>query len=119
MPSRLRKPCAHPGCPELTLEGYCRAHKQDARRYDRARGTATQRGYGSRWQRYRLVFLRQHPLCVECLKAERLTVATEVDHIIPHKGNYGLFWSPDNHQALCKHHHSKKTAKENGGFNNS
>jgi 5-methylcytosine-specific restriction protein A len=42
--------------------------------------------------------------------------ATELDHIIPHKGNNELFWDESNHQGLCKHHHSLKTAKEDGGW---
>jgi 5-methylcytosine-specific restriction protein A len=39
-------------------------------------------------------------------------MATEVDHIIPHKGDMKLFWDSDNWQGLCKSCHSKKTAKE-------
>jgi 5-methylcytosine-specific restriction protein A len=39
-----------------------------------------------------------------------------VDHIIPHKGNKGLFWTRFNHQALCKSCHDRKTATEDGGF---
>jgi 5-methylcytosine-specific restriction protein A len=41
-----------------------------------------------------------------------------VDHIIPHKGNMNLFWDKRNWQSMCGRCHSKKTAKEDGGFGN-
>ena len=80
------------------------------------RGSSTQRGYGSRWQRASKGFLRANPLCIECSR-EGLTVpATVVDHIVPHKGDMVLFWESSNHQPLCKPCHDTKTAKEDGGF---
>lgn len=119
MPTRPKKPCAAPGCPTLIEAGtrHCDKHKkQEAQRYDRERGTAAQRGYGGRWQRARIVYLREHPLCVECEKQGGLTPATVVDHIKPHKGNRALFWDSSNWQALCKLCHDRKTVKEDGGF---
>ncbi|MFW8092273.1 HNH endonuclease, partial [Klebsiella pneumoniae] len=41
--------------------------------------------YGSKWDRERLIFLRAHPLCIMCQEQGRVTAATVVDHIIPHK----------------------------------
>lgn len=41
--------------------------------------------YGSKWDRERLLFLRTHPLCAMCHEQGRVTAATVVDHIIPHK----------------------------------
>lgn len=38
--------------------------------------------------------------------------ATVVDHIIPHKGDYELMWSPWNWQPLTKRAHDRKTATE-------
>lgn len=85
-----------------------------AKRHDPApRLSSTQRGYGYKWQQAREGYLRKHPICVKC---DRLTVATEVDHIIPHKGDMVLFWDRSNWQSLCKSHHSEKTAREDGGF---
>jgi 5-methylcytosine-specific restriction protein A len=52
------------------------------------------------------------------LKDGKVTPATVVDHIIPHKGNHELFWDAKNHQPLCKRHHDIKTCKEDGGFGN-
>lgn len=44
-------------------------------------------------------------------------MATVVDHKIPHKGDYGLFWDSENNwQSLCKRcHDSGKKIKENSG----
>jgi len=44
--------------------------------------------------------------------------STDVDHIIPHKGNWDLFTDLKNLQGLCHAHHAEKTAAENGGFGN-
>lgn len=76
------------------------------------RGTSCQRGYGYRWQRYRLTFLAAHPLCVHCTCEGRVGLAEEVDHIIPHQGDQRLFWDQSNHQGLCSFHHKRKTAQE-------
>jgi len=46
---------------------------------------------------------------VECRSYERLTPATVVDHIIPHRGDERLFWDETNWQPLCKQCHDKKT----------
>jgi len=121
MPSKPLHPCSHPGCPALVKAGRCLEHsKQEQRRQDDRRGSSTERGYNARWQRYRAQFLARHPLCEckECRDNKATTVATVVDHIVPHKGDYNLFWDPSNHQAMSEQHHNIKTAKENGGFNN-
>ena len=54
-------------------------------------------------------FLQKHPLCEECRKDGRLTPATVVDHIIPHRGDSKLFWDEHNWQPLCKDCHDRKT----------
>ena len=51
----------------------------------------------------------EHPLCAECLKNSVLTPATVVDHIVPHRGDYALFWDENNWQPLCKSCHDRKT----------
>lgn len=85
--------------------------KSAARRLEPARPTAAQRGYGSAWQKARAGFLAQHPLCVDCLAAGRTTAATEVDHVIPHRGDRAKFWDASNWAARCKPCHSRKTAR--------
>jgi len=62
--------------------------------------------------------LKCNPLCVECKKQGKITPATVVDHIVPHKGDQEKFWDPNNHQSLCDTCHNRKTAKEDGGFGN-
>ncbi len=63
-----------------------------------------------------LRWLTNNPLCVECERQGLTTPATEVDHIVPHRGDKVLFWDHDNWQALCKPCHDVKTATEDGGF---
>jgi 5-methylcytosine-specific restriction protein A len=114
LPYKPRKPCSYPGCPELVASGtqYCKKHERAERKlYDKQRGTAAQRGYGSRWQRYRKSYLVEHPLCINFKECHN--PAAVVDHIVPvSKG--GAFWDPSNHQPMCEPCHDRKTAKEDG-----
>lgn len=76
------------------------------------RPSAYRRGYDGRWRKARLAHLRDHPLCAECQKAGRLTPATVVDHVTPHRGDERLFWdSEGNWASLCKPCHDKKTGQ--------
>jgi 5-methylcytosine-specific restriction protein A len=80
---------------------------------DQRRGSSASRGYGSKWRLARAGYLAHHPLCVECEKAGRSEPATVVDHVIPHRGDWALFWDSSNWQSLCKpHHDSWKQAQE-------
>lgn len=114
----LKKFCNHRGCNNLTADKYCEQHMKDERSYDRYRGSAHKRGYGSRWRSYRVGYLKLHPLCVceDCKHKVVPLPANVVDHIVPHKGDKDLFWDPDNHQAMNKKCHDRKTVKEDGGF---
>lgn len=85
------------------------------REYDRERGTAAERGYDRRWQKYRAWYLSQHPLCVYCQAKGIVRAATVVDHIEPHKGDERKFWNEANHQSLCAGCHNRKTASEDMG----
>ncbi|WP_045573628.1 HNH endonuclease [Desulfosporosinus sp. I2] len=115
MPMKPRRPCSHPSCPELTSDRYCDKHqKQVTQEYDRRRGSAASRGYGSRWRKASKRFLEEHPLCVACEREGKLTPSKIVDHIKPHKGDMMLFWDESNWQALCKRCHDIKTAREDG-----
>lgn len=96
-----------------------------------ARGTAHERGYTSTWAKARAGYLAKHPLCAHCMEEGRAVAASVVDHIINHKLKAALdsgdaaaitkakalFWaSESNWQPLCKTHHDRKTATEDGGF---
>lgn len=115
MPQRPRKPCAHPGCPELVdpSEMYCAAHK--ALHPEPVR-SASSRGYGPQWRRVSRQYLAAHPLCVRCLSRGVYTKATVVDHIRPHRGDPALFWDQSNWQSLCKRCHDRKTAREDRNY---
>jgi len=103
------KPCKHTGCPKLTDGNYCKEHEA----IHRGEGaSAASRGYNSRWRVARSRYLKAHPLCVRCKEESKLTKATVVDHVKPHRGDPILFWDEDNWQPLCKHHHDVKTMTE-------
>jgi 5-methylcytosine-specific restriction protein A len=112
MGDRSYRRCAHAGCQTLVLRGRCEAHKGLGANYEQERPNAYARGYDRQWQRAREGFLRQHPLC-ECEDCQggklRVTPANVVDHIVPHKGDKGLFWDESNWQAMGKSCHDRKT----------
>lgn len=80
--------------------------------------SSTARGYGYKWQKAREAYLAKYPLCAECQRLGLVTVATDLDHIVPHKGDMVLFWDRSNWQGLCHPCHSTKTSTEDGGFGN-
>lgn len=63
--------------------------------------------YGTTWNKMRLRYLAENPLCVFCKANGRLTPANVIDHIEPHRGDEKLFWDTANWQPLCKHCHDK------------
>ena len=90
-------------------------HKQRMPKLKNGRPNAAKRGYGYRWQKASKIYLRANPLCVECWKDKIVQAAECVDHIIPHKGEYKLFWDRGNWQSLCIPHHNSKTGKQAKG----
>jgi 5-methylcytosine-specific restriction protein A len=83
--------------------------KLEVHDYEQRRGSSARRGYGGKWLEAARRFLIAHPWCIKCSR-----LASEVDHIIPHKGDMKLFWDRKNWQSLCKECHSRKTAAEDG-----
>ncbi len=118
MPYAPKRPCRQPGCAELVGredKGFCPAHRRERqRRQDERRGSSAARGYGGKWPALREMVLRREPRCVLCLAAGLLTLAEEVDHIVP-KSRGGTD-ELGNLQGLCGPHHKRKTALEDGGF---
>ena len=111
MASKPLRPCKHPGCPELTREGWCARHKPTHRR----RASAEYHGW------YLLPIwtddlrpgqLLREPFCRECVRRGIRTTATVVDHIRPFRGDWALFVDKTNHQSLCKSCHDRKPARE-------
>lgn len=74
--------------------------------------SSTARGYGYKWQQARQRYLSQHPLCVYCERDGRVTAATVVDHIEPHRGDMVKFWDEANWAALCAPCHSSTKQRE-------
>lgn len=78
--------------------------------------SSRQRGYSTRWDKARLIFLADHPLCVMCENEGRLEPATVVDHVVAHRGDETLFWDMSNWQSLCKMHHDRDKRNIEMGF---
>ena len=69
-----------------------------------------------RWRRLSRTFLAAHPLCGMCEQVGKVTLATLVDHIVPHRGDVTKFWDHANWQSLCTSCHSgAKREFENTG----
>lgn len=79
--------------------------------HDERRPSAARRLYGRAWRNERLAYLSEHPLCVRCLANGMTVEATDVDHVIPHRGNLTLFWDRSNWASLCHACHSTKTRR--------
>lgn len=108
--------CAHVGCRNLTSNKYCDEHAQDAideqKRWadGHAKGSSRQRGYDSRWEKYRKWYLSkpEHMFCALHL-AGCTEIATCIDHIVPPQNRDDpLFWDTSNHQPSCIHCNSVK-----------
>lgn len=115
MPYKPKIPCKYPGCSELAPSDmkYCPQHyKPELKRPKDTRPNSARRGYDYKWRKVRAVYLRKHPLCVRCMAEGKYTMATVVDHIVPHRGNPVLMWDENNYQALCKSCHDRKTMTE-------
>ena len=113
MASKPLKPCRHPGCAELTREGWCDRHRP--RDTGQRRISAAWHGWYALpvWTReLRPTQLLREPFCRECAKKGTRTRAAVVDHVIPFRGDWALFTDPGNFQSLCKFHHDQKTARE-------
>ncbi|MBO8158841.1 HNH endonuclease signature motif containing protein [Thermosyntropha sp.] len=110
MASKIKRPCAYPGCPELVSTGrYCEKHqKQYWRQQDEKRGSAASRGYDVRWRRIREMVLKEEPLCRECMRQGRVTPATDVHHVNGDVRDVRR----ENLEPLCHSCHSRHTAKE-------
>ncbi len=116
MPLRPQHPCAHPGCDTLVRGvSKCEVHRK---KDEQVRGTSTERGYDYKWMQKRKNYLAKNPWCSDPFgdHAGQKVRAMHVDHI--ERLVDGGADEESNYQGLCKHCHSKKTAKFDGGFGN-
>lgn len=115
MPRAALRPCTYPGCGKLMDSGRCDKHRRE---YDRNQAQAKpsqQTGYrirGRALQQIRAAHFRREPLCVMCKAAGRVTLATELDHIVALTNN-GTD-TADNRQGLCVPCHESKTLADLG-----
>ncbi len=81
--------------------------------YDKQRDQSPWRKWyrSARWYSIRDYHKAKHPWCVECQKGGQLVEWTQLDHIVPHRGDYELFWAASNRQGLCDLHHGQKTRR--------
>lgn len=127
MPLALPKACATDRCPRLVRGpgNYCTDCLLGKQAFDKVthvfdRGSPAERGYDARWRKAKTEYLEQHPHCVDPDKRHVgvIVSATDVDHVIPHRGDERLFWDKENWQSLCHSCSSFKTASFDGGFGN-
>ena len=107
MPYKPKKPCAWPGCPNLTDGKYCPEHQKEANaRYEKyGRDPAVHRRYGRAWKRIRDSYVKSHPYCELCLKQGMVVPVEEVHHIKPL--SEGGTHARDNLISLCKSCHAR------------
>ena len=107
MPRKPKRPCAFPGCPNLTDKQYCERHEKEHNKlynkYERRADVNIK--YGRAWRRVRERYVLAHPLCERCLKQGRMTPVDEVHHIIP--VSQGGTNDESNLMSLCKSCHNK------------
>ena len=107
------RPCRHPGCCVLVSDGYCDAHRP---RGDRRSEEAQSWRWMYQTDEWKLDLrpaqLLREPFCRECTRHGRRVRATDVDHIVDHKGDWQIFCDRDNLESLCHSCHSRKTARE-------
>ena len=116
---RIKRICKHPSCSNIAEDnGYCQIHQKERKDYNRIKDKsyscrAYQHLYNTqRWKKRRSLQLQLQPLCEECLKEGRVTLAEVADHVEDHKGDIYKFFN-GKLQSLCWSCHSKKTNKEN------
>lgn len=117
MPTRANRTCPVPGCGGATKGGRCPRCTRGARAASpyrepsRKQGTAV--NYGRDHQKRRAAYLANNPWCAwpGCS-----ALATDLDHRDGDPSNNPRDGS--NWQGLCRSHHSRKTARHDGGFGN-
>lgn len=115
----IPRPCKVCRKTTLNKNGYCDEHQaffeeQEKKRkqwFERHRGSRHERGYDNTWYKVRKTYLMLHPLCEQCEKEGRLTLAKEVHHKIALRDG-GSRLDPDNFMAVCRACHQKFTQEE-------
>ena len=109
MPKAAPKPCNYPGCGVLVRDGSGRCSKHPKPQWSKS-GTATKRITGRKLQAMRADLFARDPLCAECKRQGRVTLATERDHITPLAEDGAD--DDSNVQGLCFDCHEAKSKTE-------
>ena len=109
MPNAAARPCSHPGCGALVRDGSGRCEKHPKPQWEK-KPTETKRIGGRRRQALRAALFAADPLCAECQRQGRVTLAAERDHIVPLAE--GGTEDASNTQGLCVPCHEKKSEAE-------
>ncbi|QNN24347.1 HNH endonuclease [Planctomycetales bacterium ZRK34] len=116
MPYKPKRPCRRSHCSQLTTHrtGYCEKHLAEVRaEYDKYRRADDHKFYTcAAWRKLRALKLKRQPLCEQCDREGRTTLATVVDHMTPRSKRKDLELAWSNLQSLCERCHNVKTAKE-------
>ena len=117
MPRKPKRPCAFPGCPNLTDKQYCEQHEKTQRKkynkYERRADVNIR--YGRAWRRVRQRYVSAHPLCERCLEQGRMIPVEEVHHKVPLAE--GGTHERSNLISLCKSCHSQIHAERGDRWN--
>src|SRR5206468_12734360 len=100
MPSRPR---------QYRPPGSAHVAELDRRRYERQAWRQEDKAFYSapRWRKLRAAFLAHHPLCAECDRHGRTTLAEHVHHVLERKARPELAYDWDNLESLCESCHSR------------
>lgn len=109
MPIAAPRPCTHPGCGALVRDGSGRCAKHPKEAWAKP-VTATKRITGRKLQAMRAALFASNPLCVECERQGRITLATQRDHKVPLAE--GGADDATNEQGLCEACHEAKSQAE-------
>ena len=117
----MNKKCKQLGCTGVAAtEGYCSSHYRGPVSTDEVlRDIPSRPHYHSlynsgAWGRLRMSVLSEQPVCQRCQHYGITRATSDIDHIIPHKGDRTLFHDRSNLQGLCNECHGWKTAREQG-----
>ena len=96
-----------------------RKKKSQAPRKETDMRKLRQKAYQNRhWRKLRDTYLRENPLCEECLKHGKVTPAEDVHHIkSPFRGgeiNYNMLLDYHNLESVCKDCHGEIHAAQQG-----
>jgi 5-methylcytosine-specific restriction protein A len=109
----LNKECSQYGCrnPKTTRSEFCSEHGGGIT----DKGRANNKLYKQQaWTKIRARQLSIQPLCARCKSDGKITAATTVDHVFPHRREVIAF-KVNLFQSLCTACHTLKTHDENKG----